>query len=87
MDLVTPLTLPQCTGPTVIKFGFADDAVNALHTGLKPLDVGVVVVVAATGPGVNRLVITLVQSLVTKTEFFRNGQNRAQRAGAAGLRA
>ena len=82
MDLVAP----GVTG--LVMPGLPNEAVHTLHTGLQPLDGGAgerVILVAATGPGVNRLVITLVQSVVTKMEFFGNAEDGTQRAGATDL--
>ena len=83
VDLVAPVT-----GQALVMFGLPDDVVHTLHAGLQPLDRGAgegVVVVASAGPGVNRLIITLIQSIVTKTEFLRNAEDGAQRAGATNL--
>ena len=86
--VVVDLVTPGVTGALVMP-GLPDQAVHTLHAGLQPLDGGAgegVVLVAAAGPGVNRLVITLVQSVVTKMEFFRNAEDGTQRAGATDLR-
>ena len=84
VDLVGPVT-----GQALVMFGLPDDAVHTLHAGLQPLDGAGgdgVVLVAAAGPGVNRFVITLVQSIVTETKFPRNAEDGAQGAGATDLR-
>ena len=87
--VVVDLVAPGVTGAGLVMPRLPNQTVHTLHAGLQPLDGGAgegVVLVAAAGPGVNRLVITLVQSVVTKMEFFRNAEDGAQRTGATDLR-
>ena len=88
-DRVVVDLVAAVTGQALVMFSLPDDVVYTLHAGLQPLDGGggdSVVLVAAAGPGVNRLVIALIQSIVTKTELLGDAEDGAQRAGATDLR-